>query len=275
MGLLRFIFSRSFLKNLLIALLFLLVVPAIGYLLLNWYTAHGENTVVPDVRGLELEAAGQTLDETFLQYLVVDSVFFEGGTPGAVFEQNPPPFAEVKENRVVYLTVYRSTPPAEAIKVEEGMSERVAEIILQNKGFKFEKQYEDHVYLAGMVVKVMHRGKVLQANDQLVRGEKVVLVIGKRSDERISVPDLRGLSLDSAQQVLNRIRLSVGTALYDRSVETEQDSLDARVYKQLPAADDEKPIPVGTPIDLFLGLIVTIEPAVQAAPTDSTSGNKP
>lgn len=253
MALIQFIFSKRFLKNVLYALLFVVILPAVIYIYLNWYTGHGTHVTVPDVRGLVVAEAGTTLEDAELSFVVIDSVYSEDGQPGAVFEQSPQPFAEVKSDRAVYLTVFRSTPPAETIKIAEGMNERVAEIILLNKGIKFSKQFEEHVYLAGMVVRVLHNGKVLKPESQIERGSKVVLVIGRRSDEKVTIPALVGLSIDSAEAVLGRSRLMLGMQLFDAEILNSSDSATARIYRQSPTAGTDRTILVGSPIDVFVG----------------------
>jgi beta-lactam-binding protein with PASTA domain len=253
MALIQFIFSKRFLKNVLYALLLVVLLPAIIYIYLNWYTGHGTHVTVPDVRGLVATEAGAALEDAELSFVVIDSVYSEEGQPGAVFEQSPQPFAEVKSDRAVYLTVYRSTPPAETIKIAEGMNERVAEIILQNKGIKFGKQYEEHVYLAGMVVRVLHNGQVLTPESQIERGSKVTLVIGRRSDEKVAIPQLVGLSIDSASAALVRSRLVLGMQLFDAEIVTASDSAAARIYRQSPIAGTDRTILVGSPIDVFVG----------------------
>lgn len=254
MSFIRFLFSKRFFKNLFAAVLLVIVVPVILYLYLGWYTGHGDRRTVPDVRGLSVAMAEQELENEELSLLVVDSIYTEEAIPGMVFEQNPAPFSEVKRGRVVYLTVYRTTPPSEQLKVSEGTNERVAEIILQNRGIRFEKQYEEHAYLAGMVVRVLHRGKELEPTSLIKRGDKVTLVIGMRSNEKIPMPELRGFTLDSARMVLSEKRLALGATIYDKDVLSAEDSAACKVYRHIPSADDEKPILVGTPVDLFLGL---------------------
>lgn len=252
MSLLRAVFSKRFFKNLFYTAFFGVVLLGALYLYLNVYTAHGEQQVVPDVRGVEVAKADELLKEAQLAMLVVDSVYTEGAQPGMVFEQSPEPFANVKEGRTVYLTVYRSTPPMEKIGVAEGMNERVAEIILQNKGLRFEKQYEEHAYLSGMVIRVLHKGKALSNESTVKRGDKVTLVVGMMSNEKVQVPSLIGLSLDSAVYLLSDRRLALGATLYEGEIATAADSTAARVYRQNPAFDANRTITVGTPVDLFL-----------------------
>ncbi|WP_306640322.1 PASTA domain-containing protein [Sanyastnella coralliicola] len=265
MEFLKFIFSKTFAKNLIFALIFVVLVPLGLYMYLSWSTEHGEHVDVPDLTGMQIADAASKLDELSLTYVVIDSVYSEKGERGAIFEQSPPAEAEVKEGRLVYLTVYRLTPPAETLKVEEGMNERVAEIILDNKGIRYEKEYVEDQLLAGMVVKVVRKGKELEPDAQIRRGERVTLVIGKLGDERVNMPSLKGMTLDSAEIALNNARLTLGSTLYDSTVLTESDSAMARVYRQSPTADGKQGVQVGSLVDLFLG-IRAIEPDSTIAP---------
>lgn len=261
MSILRAVFSKRFAKNLLYSVLFGIALLGVLYLYLNVYTSHGEQHVVPDVRGIEVARATELLQESTLEMLVVDSVYSEGAQPGLVFEQSPAPFSNVKEGRTVYLTVYRSTPPMEKIGISEGMNERVAEIILQNKGLRYEKQFEDHAYLSGMVIRVLHRGKALSKESTIKRGDRVTLVVGMLSNEKVPIPSLMGLSLDSAVYLLSDRRLTLGAALYEGDIVTAADSAAARVYRQNPAPEANRTITVGTAVDLFLRIGAAPDPA--------------
>lgn len=260
MSILRAVFSKRFAKNLLFSVLFAVALVGGLYVYLNVYTGHGEKRVVPDVRGVDVDSAQSLLEEAALELLVIDSVFNEGAQPGIVFEQSPQPFANVKEGRTVYLTVYRTAPPIERIGIEEGMNERVAEIMLQNKGLRYDKQYEEHEYLTGMVIRVLHRGKELNAESSVERGDKVTLVVGMRSNEKVELPSLIGLSLDSAVYLLSDRRLVLGATLYEGNAATAADSASARVYRQIPDPEATETITVGSPVDLFLRVDPIIKP---------------
>lgn len=264
MEILRFIFSRRFLKHLVIALVLAVVLPGILYAYLHVFTRHGEAVNVPDVRGLKINEAAELLSGNALNYVVIDSVYAEDAERGSIFQQSPPPQSAVKEQRVVYLTIYRMTPPSEVLKVEEGMDERVAEIILANKGIRYEKRFEEHQLLHGMVVKVVKKGESLTPEARIKRGDRVTLVIGQRSDEKTLLPDLIGFKLDTAKVYLSDARLTLGSTLYDGSVVTKEDSLAAQVYAQSPTFEEEKQIEAGSIVDLFL----SIDPKRFDAPAD-------
>ncbi|MGB1032497.1 MAG: PASTA domain-containing protein [Flavobacteriales bacterium] len=222
------------------------------YIYLHMYTGHNEHVVVPDVKGISIESAGDKLSEVGLKYVLIDSVYSPNGIGGSILEQNPPALAKVKQNRDIYLTIYRKTAPTEELKVKEGMAEGVAEIILKNKGIRFEKVYESDQVLAGMVIEVKKDKSVLSPDSRIMRGEKVILVVGKSSEEKVGIPVLTGLSLDSAEKVLQGARLTMGYPFYEGKLFTLEDSMRCTVQGQAPNPRSGKKVLVGTPIDLYL-----------------------
>lgn len=254
MEILRFLFSKRFLKHLIIAVVIAVLLPGALYVYLHFFTRHGESVKVPDVRGLHIQKAAELLNGNTLNYVVIDSVYAENAERGTIFQQSPPAQSPVKEQRVVYLTIYRLTPPSEVLKVEEGMDERVAEIILENKGIRFEKRIEEHQLLHGMVVKVVKQGEELDPDARIKRGDRVTLVIGQRSDEKTLLPDMVGILLDTAIVQLADARLTLGSTLYDGSVLTKDDSLTARIYAQSPVFEEDKELEAGSIVDVFLSI---------------------
>lgn len=265
MNLLKFIFSKTFMKHLIAAGVAIVLIIGGLYLYLHVYTDHNEHVEVPDVKGISIESAGEKLAEVGLNFVLIDSVYSPEGIGGAILEQNPPAASKVKQNRDIYLTIYRKTAPTEELKVKEGMAEGVAEIILKNKGIRFEKIYESNQVLAGMVVKVKKDKKDLAPDSRIMRGDKVTLVVGKSSEEKVGVPVLTGLSLDSAEKVLQGARLTMGYPFYEGKLFTLEDSLRCTVQGQAPSPRSGKKVLVGTPIDLYLKI-----QAEEPTPPDST-----
>ena len=254
MQFLKFIFSKRFMKHIIAAVLVVVFIIGGLYIYLNVFTGHNDHVVVPDVKGISVDAAGEKLQGQGLNFVVIDSVYSSKAIGGSILEQNPPADSEVKKNRDIYLTTYRLTAPSEELKVKEGMNEGVAEIILKNKGIRFEKSYKSDQVLAGMVIEVKKGDKKLSPTDQIRRGDEVKLVVGKSSEEKVGVPNLRGLSLDSARKVLSDARLTLGYPFYDGQVFTLEDSMMCMINGQTPSAKSEKKVFVGTPIDVYLNI---------------------
>ena len=71
-------------------------------------------------------------------------------------------------------------------------------------------------------------------------------------NELTDVPYLFEFTVDMAQALLQSKSLNLGALLYDETVETAEDSLNAIVYKQMPFYSEAPSVRMGTSIDLFL-----------------------
>lgn len=250
----QFLVSRSFRRHLVaLAVVWLLVVGG-TWVFLQQYSRSGEVLELPDLSGMTLSEAQDLLSEQGLEAVHLDSVFSAKGRPFEVIEQLPPAGSPIKPDRKVYLTTYRADPPNETLGVEEGMDVRVARIRLENKGFVVKEVEEPNVALVGRVVRVESaRRHVLKPDARLPRGTSVRLVIGRTTNERVAMPDLVGLSLDSARVALIRGRLSLGLIEYSESCEDADDSAEAVVIEQHVAPNEQAILPAGTEIDLYMG----------------------
>ena len=86
MKLVKFIFSRTFLKNL--AIIAVVSCAIIGglYLYLHIYTGHGETVEVPGVDGMRVDEAGLVFGDVGLSFLVVDSVYSQEGQVQVIYQ---------------------------------------------------------------------------------------------------------------------------------------------------------------------------------------------
>ncbi len=254
MSLFKFIFSKTFLKNIGFAILFVIILVGGLWIYLNVYTSHGSYISVPDVKGMNLEEADLALQDNELRYLVIDSVWSENQIGGTIVEQSPLAESEVKANREIYLTIYRFEPESKLIDIKEGDDERVAMIKLRNKGIEFDLDYEANLLLDGRVIRVMHKDKSLEEGARLKPGQKVRLIIGERGNKKVQVPYLFGLSLDSAEIRLQNANLSIGLPFYDVDIENAEDTLAATIYMQSPSASEkgDKGIRIGSTVDVWL-----------------------
>lgn len=210
---------------------------------------------VPEIRGLLLQDAEQALMSQGLEIVHLDSVYSREGRAFEVIEQMPPSGSGIKSGRKIYVSTYRSTPPNERVGVREGQDLNLARIVLENKGFRVEEREEPNIALVGRVIRVENRkGFLLSEDSRIPRGSQVRLISGTTADELVGIPDLIGQSLDSARHQLTRARLSLGLVEYSSSCEDTSDSLKARVLHQHLAASNDRTVPAGTELDLYLGL---------------------
>jgi hypothetical protein len=74
-GILDFLKSTVFLKNLGIALVSLLIIFWLIFKGLDVYTHHGQTVSVPDFQGLRIKALDGFIKGKPLKYLVIDSIY--------------------------------------------------------------------------------------------------------------------------------------------------------------------------------------------------------
>lgn len=108
--------NRSFIKRHLILFNFLLIMLAgfiicwLSYLMLDLWTAHGDERTVPDVIGRSFVDGESILENSDLTVLISDSTYDSPEAPGTIIDQNPPEGARVKNGRTVYLTIVAFSP---------------------------------------------------------------------------------------------------------------------------------------------------------------------
>jgi beta-lactam-binding protein with PASTA domain len=248
-----FVKSTSFRKAIIGITLTYAVLLLGSWFWLQWYTDHGEYVSVPDLKGLRSEDAILALQERNLDYLIIDSIYDRKAAPGSVFDQSPAFESQVKEGRQVFLTIYRLSPPMEKLGIKQGDYATVAMIKLRNKSIDFDTLYEDNNTLANSIIRVTQRGKALKASDEVARGSKVVLVIGRAASDKIIVPDFTGMSCQEARSILDTLRLECNCRFEPGiSSPSAQDSSTFRVCRQDPIHDPERGTSAGRIVDLWL-----------------------
>ncbi|MFZ9054254.1 MAG: PASTA domain-containing protein [Flavobacteriales bacterium] len=250
-----FLFNKAFLRTVfLLGLVWMVLIGGV-WIYLKFYTQPGATREMPALKGLTLQESREILDSEGLVAIHLDSIYSRNGRAFEVIEQVPPAGSKIKSGRRVYLTTYRSTPPFEVLGIEEGQDPGIARIILENKGFEVEEQLEPNIALVGRVVRMEDaRGRILSASDRLPKGVTIRIVSGTTTQELVSIPNLRGKTLEEARRILVDAKLSLGLVEYAESVEDQSDSLKATVLEQHLKPTELKTISAGTELDLYMGL---------------------
>ena len=117
-------------------MLFLVVI-----FVLKIYTRHDEAILIPDLKGKSDAEARAILEDMGLEMVVTDSLFLPEAAPGTVRDQNPKAGSAVKGGRIIFISIFKKTPPMVPINVKEGDHVQIASLRLSNKGIKFQVQY--------------------------------------------------------------------------------------------------------------------------------------
>jgi len=247
----KFLTSKVFLLNLLGALVFLFLLFGFTYKWLDSYSNHGSTVTVPDLRGLKFSTAENFLKDKALRIKIADSSVFDlEKPPGTVIEQDPVPSEKVKENRTIYLSITKTTPPKIKMPNLTDVSYRQAEAILISYGLKAGQITYKPDLCKNCVLSFEVNGKHLKPGEELSKGTVIDLIVGDGfGNTKVNVPQLYGLSLDEALFVLKGSSLNTGSVIFDGSV---RDSSKAIVYKQNPPYGSSSLISEGEGVDIYL-----------------------
>jgi beta-lactam-binding protein with PASTA domain len=231
----KFIFSFTFLKHFTASLLigFILILSAVFFM--NTYTNHGESMSAPSFKGLTLARAKELADEKGIRIEILDSVFNAPGKRGTIVEQNPPPDFRIKENRTVFLTIKAFTP--EVITMPNLINSTLiqSKADLETYGLKIGKLIYKPWNYDNLVIEQHFKGKKIKGGGKIEKGSYIDLVLGRTSNSgNAEVPELIGLTRDAAELKIAGMMLNIGSVVYDATVESEQDSLNAKVVRQSP-----------------------------------------
>ncbi len=249
----NFIFSKLFLKNLIFAILVAIVFLFGSFFSLNVITHHGEGLSVPDFTGMSIRQVAKEASNKNLKFEIIDSVFNAPGKKGTVIAQIPPPDFKVKEGRTILLTVKTFNPQRIPMPDFTGVSLIQAKADIETFGLKIGKLKYIPDIATNNVLEQMFQGKPISAGTLIEKNSVIDLVLGLGKSNKITiVPDFRGLNYDDASENAANSSLNIGVLIYDQTVETSQDSINALIWKQSPGTNTQ--ITIGSPIDVWLTL---------------------
>jgi len=128
-----------------------IVVCYIALLFLNGWTHHGEESVIPQVKGLSYPDAEKRLRAENYIVEIADSVYDSTHAPGMVVEQTPRAGAKVKPGREVYLTIVAFSPKMVTVPYYLNASLRQARSMFEGLGInrmdirEIQSEYKDLV----------------------------------------------------------------------------------------------------------------------------------
>ena len=171
------------------ALVVILLVVGVNYGL-DWYTHHGESIRVPNIEGMRIDKARETMEECGLEIVVTDSGYNRRLPADCVLTQNPGAGLTVKSGHTIYVTINSSNSPSVAIPdVVDNSSYREAEAKLISLGFKvLPPQYvtgeKDWVY------GVSCNGRKVSTGERVSIEQPLTLLVGSgqySADEELNV----------------------------------------------------------------------------------------
>lgn len=175
----QFLLTKTFLKQLLYAVLALIGVAIIILGWLRFSTNHGQKIAVPDLSRMTIEQAEEKLEDLDLQFEILDSTNYNPDFPyQTVIEQIPKAGRFVKEERKIYLSINRSGYPMIEIPAVVGKTWRQAEPTLRAVGFEIGRiRYRKYI-AKDEVLEMSYQGRKIQPGEELEKTSVIDLVLG-------------------------------------------------------------------------------------------------
>ncbi|WP_378186956.1 PASTA domain-containing protein [Aquimarina sp. W85] len=189
MNFFKFIFSKLFLIQLILAVALFVILCFVTLEWLDSTTNHDQRIIVPSLSKKTLDEVKQILEEKELRYEVQDSANFDPDYPRySVIEQNPAAGNGVKENRKIYVTLnpsgYRKIEiPKDVIQ----KTRRQVEPKLLALGFQIGSiTYKPNI-AEDMVLELRHKGKRIKPGTKLMKTSTIDLVLGDGKGRTINL----------------------------------------------------------------------------------------
>ena len=170
--------TGNFWKQLLWMLFILVVLVSAVLLSLRFFTRHGQDIRVADIRGLHLQDLQPFEKEFGFRFVVRDSVYDPGKEPGEIIAQLPQPGEHVKKNRTFYVVLAASLPASVQMPDLKDLSLRQAEALLETYGLKVGGKITVPSIVRGAVVNQLHHGEEIEPGTMIRRGSSIDLQIG-------------------------------------------------------------------------------------------------
>lgn len=185
MTFLKFLTTKAFVKQLLFAILAIII---LCFLVLWWLrstTNHGDTIEVPSLAKLSLDKVEDILDDNDLRYEILDSANYNPDYPKySVIEQIPKAGKFVKEDRKIYLTLNPSGYRKIKVPDVTSKTERQAVPTLLASGFEIGK-ISTRPHISDQVLEMRYNGTKLEPGTELQKTSKIDLIIGDGSRNRV------------------------------------------------------------------------------------------
>ncbi len=252
----NFLKSPVFLKNLGLLAAFFLVIFLVTTNWLKCYTKHGESMQVDSYKGMDIKDAIRKARSRNLSVVVLDSIWQEGRPANQVADQTPSPLSRIKEDRTIYLTIYKAK--GDPILLPEFRSsgydfndykgklkQRKVNSVVRER--KFDSKQEENT-----ILQMFYKGQEVNENDlrkgfEVYKGDTLEFVVTKQSTEWVILPNLVCSKYDRAVFVITGNKLSVGNVYGD-----VYDQQEAYVYKQDPPYEPDQRIRIGQQVNIYL-----------------------
>ena len=212
---------------------------------LEQHTHHGEEIPVPNIMNMPVQDAVKILEEQGLKYEIDSGEFQPKYKPLQVLQIWPMANSKVKANRIVQIRVNPKTWAKVIVPNILNKYKGLAFRQLEQVGLKIgDTIYEPNIQ-RDAVLRMQINGRSVQPGDQVMRFSVVDLVIGLGPKRDVVVPNLVGITVEEAEQLIKKSLFEIGVVQYDGG-NTDPSAI---VYHQDPANGSRRD--QGMQIDLW------------------------
>ena len=180
--------------NVTLAGLFGVIVVFIAYMALGWFTHHGENINMPNLKGVKTEQALATLVELELRTMIIDSVYNGDLNKNTIAKQDPEAGTNVKEGRIVYLTINSLEEPKASVPQLVDKSFTLGRALLKSRGLMLgQVMYVYDSIGHNLIIEQRFEGSSIETGAKLSKGSAIDLVITTNRESLIKKDDSAGL----------------------------------------------------------------------------------
>ncbi len=243
----RFLRDKWFYISLIIMIL--VIVGAFDYTFkkLDKFTRHAEEFPVPDMVGMNYEEALEVYKDE-LTFILLDSIYIKDFPEGAVYQQDPAAGQNVKKGRNIYITRTNVAPEIVKMPNLRNLSLRQAMVSLGSAGLKVDKLVFVDYFARNAVIEQKIKDKVVEPNDEVVKGSAVTLVVGLgKGSRKTNLPDLIGVNIEDVKNRINLASLNIGTEIFIDDGDFEN----LYVSRMEPEYSIETMVPLGSTVNVW------------------------
>ena len=179
MTLIKYLSSKFFFRQILIAFGILAVLAFVFFNILSYITNHGQEITVPNLSKLNLTQAEEKLVSLDLEYVLLDTLDFQIEYPKhSVVEQDPKPGSKVKANRKVYLKINSDGYAYVTLPDLIEKTYRQAEPTLKSIGLEVGTITYKPYLGKDMVLEMKYNGVPVKPGAKIMKTSKIDLVLG-------------------------------------------------------------------------------------------------
>ena len=181
------------------------------YIVMPAYTRQNQNRIMIDLKNRSLDDVIKILKSESYRYEVSDTLYTNKFKLGTIVDQYPKPNTRVKSGRTVRLKIAQ---PEKSVAIPNliGQSRRSAELELNQMGLLIDTVYTEYnpEYPNGTIA-----WQYPKAGDRRKKGMGIQITVSKGMPPNFfQVPNLIGLSINQAKDLIFKSRLKVGKISY-------------------------------------------------------------